>query len=53
MVGGCPTRRAVREHATWTGTVYLAIVLDVFSRRIVGWRAAHTTTDLDSTPSRW
>ncbi len=26
---------------TWTGVVYLAIVLDVFSRRIVGWCMAH------------
>jgi putative transposase len=22
---------------TWTGFLYLAVVLDVFSRRIVGW----------------
>jgi transposase InsO family protein len=28
--------------ATWRGMVYVAFVLDVFSRRIVGWRA-HTT----------
>uniref|UniRef100_UPI003898F6BE IS3 family transposase n=1 Tax=Cumulibacter manganitolerans TaxID=1884992 RepID=UPI003898F6BE len=26
--------------ATWSGTVYVAFVFDVFSRRIVGWRAA-------------
>ena len=26
---------------TWTGFVCLAIVLDVFSRRIVGWSMAH------------
>ena len=26
---------------TWAGFVYLAIVLDVFSRRIVGWTMAH------------
>lgn len=26
--------------ATWSGTVYVAFVIDVFSRRIVGWRAA-------------
>ena len=25
--------------ATWAGTVYVAFVLDVFSRRIVGWKA--------------
>jgi putative transposase len=33
--------------ATWSGTVYVAFVVDVFSRRIVGWRAAtQMTTDL-------
>jgi putative transposase len=33
--------------ATWSGTVYVAFVLDVFSRRIVGWRAAtRMKTDL-------
>jgi len=33
--------------ATWSGTVYVAFVFDVFSRRILGWRAATTmTTDL-------
>jgi putative transposase len=26
--------------ATWSGTVYVALVVDVYSRRIVGWRAA-------------
>ena len=26
---------------TWTGFVYLAIVLDVFSRRVVGWFMTH------------
>jgi putative transposase len=32
---------------TWSGTVYVAFVLDVFSRRIVGWRAAtRMTTEL-------
>jgi len=30
--------------ATWSGTVYVAFVFDVFSRRIVGWRAATTMT---------
>ena len=25
--------------ATWSGTVYVAFVIDVFSRRIVGWKA--------------
>ena len=33
--------------ATWSGTVYVAFVFDVFSRRIVGWRAAtKMTTEL-------
>ena len=26
--------------ASWSGTVYVAVVIDVFSRLIVGWRAA-------------
>ena len=25
---------------TWSGTVYVAFVMDVFARRIVGWRAS-------------
>jgi putative transposase len=28
--------------ATWSGTVYVAFVIDVYSRRILGWRAATT-----------
>ena len=28
--------------ATWCGFAYVAFVTDVFSRRIVGWRAATT-----------
>ena len=33
--------------ATWRGMVYVAFVIDVFSRRIVGWRAsAPMRTDL-------
>jgi putative transposase len=33
--------------ATWRGVVYVAFVRDVFSRRIVGWRATtHLRTDL-------
>lgn len=28
--------------ATWTGFVYVAFVVDVFSRKIVGWRALKT-----------
>jgi transposase InsO family protein len=26
--------------ATWTGIVYVAFVIDVYARRIVGWRVA-------------
>ncbi len=29
---------------TWTGMVYVAFVFDVFSRRILGWRAATSMT---------
>ena len=33
--------------STWSGIVYVAFVIDVFSRRLVGWRAARSmTTDL-------
>ena len=33
--------------ATWSGFVYTAFVIDVFSRRIVGWRVAFSmSTDL-------
>ncbi|MFD0328362.1 IS3 family transposase [Streptacidiphilus monticola] len=39
---------------TWTGWVYVAFVLDVFSRTIVGWQAAnHMRTELPWTHSRW
>ncbi|WP_443044115.1 DDE-type integrase/transposase/recombinase [Streptomyces sp. NBC_00322] len=30
--------------ATWAGVVYVAFVVDTFSRRIVGWSAATTNT---------
>jgi len=30
--------------ATWAGFVYVAFVIDVFSRMIVGWRVARTMT---------
>ncbi len=29
---------------TWSGTVYVAFVIDVFARRIVGWRASISMT---------
>ena len=28
--------------ATWQGFVYVAFVIDTFTRRIVGWRASRT-----------
>ena len=28
--------------ATWTGFVYVAFIIDVFARMIVGWRAARS-----------
>ena len=37
--------------ATWAGMVYVAFVVDVFARRIVGWRVAssmHTSLVLDA-----
>jgi len=37
--------------ATWTGFVYVAFVIDVFARRIIGWRVArsmHTDLVLDA-----
>ena len=37
--------------ATWAGFVYVAFVIDVFARRIIGWRAArsmHTDLVLDA-----
>jgi len=30
--------------STWAGIVYLAFVVDVFARRIVGWKAARSMT---------
>ena len=42
-----PDRLWVADFAyvpTWTGMVYVAFVFDVFSRRILGWRAAARMT---------
>ena len=30
--------------STWSGIVYIAFVIDVFSRRLVGWKAARSMT---------
>ena len=42
FVAGAPNRLWVADFTyvnTWVGTVYVAFAIDVFSRRIVGWRA--------------
>ena len=42
FVAGAPNRLWVADFTyvnTWAGTVYVAFAIDVFSRRIVGWRA--------------
>ena len=30
--------------STWSGVVYLAFIVDVFSRRLVGWKASKSMT---------
>ncbi|MFJ8856780.1 IS3 family transposase [Streptomyces sp. NPDC102437] len=45
FVAGAPNRCWVADFthvATWNGVVYVAFVVDTFSRRIVGWSAAAT-----------
>jgi transposase InsO family protein len=37
---------------TWSGTVYVAFVIDVFARRIVGWRVSTSMTTKFVLPSR-
>jgi len=32
----------LRYVATWTGFVYVALIIDVFSRMIVGWRVSRS-----------
>ena len=50
FVAGAPNRLWVADFtyvATWAGTVYVAFAVDVFSRKIVGWRASMSKeTDL-------
>lgn len=50
FVADCPDRLWVADITyvrTWAGWLYLAVVLDAFSRRIVGWSMAdHLRTDL-------
>jgi putative transposase len=43
FAAGAPNRLWVADFtyvATWGGTVYVAFAIDVFSRKIVGWRAS-------------
>ncbi|GAA2932757.1 hypothetical protein GCM10010446_16890 [Streptomyces enissocaesilis] len=45
FVADAPNRCWVADFthvATWTGVVYIAFVVDTFSRRVVGWSAAAT-----------
>lgn len=50
FAAGAPNRLWVGDFtyvATWAGTVYVAFAIDVFSRKIVGWRASTSKeTDL-------
>jgi putative transposase len=50
FTAGAPNRLWVADFtyvATWAGTVYVAFAIDVFSRKIVGWRASTSKeTDL-------
>lgn len=50
FTAGAPDRLWVADFthvSTWAGTVYVAFAIDVFSRRIVGWRTAMSKeTDL-------
>ena len=50
FVAGAPNRLWVADLTylrTWAGFSYLAFILDVFSRRVVGWQIAnHMRTDL-------
>lgn len=44
LLAGLPVkeRNAVLQHyvSTWQGWLYVAFVIDVFARRIVGWRVS-------------
>jgi putative transposase len=50
FAAGAPNRLWVADFtyvSTWAGTVYVAFAIDVFSRKIVGWRASTSKeTDL-------
>jgi transposase InsO family protein len=45
--GTAPRSDPYTDLPTWQGFLYLAVVLDVFSRRVVGWAmAGHLRTEL-------
>ena len=47
FTASAPDRKWVADFtycSTWSGIVYVAFVVDVFSRRIVGWKAARNMT---------
>ena len=47
-------RRDLNYVATWAGFVYVAFVIDVFARAIVGWRVARSLrTDLALDALEW
>ncbi|SCD54465.1 putative transposase [Streptomyces sp. DpondAA-D4] len=55
FVAGAPNRCWVADFthvATWAGVVYVAFVVDTFSRRIVGWSAA-TSKETSSSWTLW
>jgi putative transposase len=44
----------ITEHPTRSGKVYLAVVIDAWSRRVVGWSIADPSAPNSSrTQSRW
>ncbi|CCG36449.1 Conserved hypothetical protein [Xanthomonas citri pv. mangiferaeindicae LMG 941] len=36
--------RPTHPYSTWQGMVYVAFVIDVYARRIVGWKASSSMT---------
>jgi putative transposase len=47
FVASCPDQLWVAGFthcSTWSGVVYVAFIIDVFSRRLVGWKASRSMT---------
>ena len=42
--GTAPRYDPYTYRSTWSGVIYVAFIVDVFSRRIVGWKAARQMT---------